>query len=179
MKTTVYIGTSLDGFIARNNGDIEWLMQYATEELMEPYQALMDRIDTILMGRGTFEKVLTFPAWPFQKPIYVLSTTLTAIPETYVDKVSIISKSPGEALQFLSEKGYHNVYIDGGKVIQSFLSAGLVNELIISTVPVLIGNGIPLFGQLDHDVKFKHQKTNVYKNGLVMNFYEQLQKIAR
>jgi dihydrofolate reductase len=172
MKTIVYVGTSLDGFIARTNGDFDWLSHFANDEAIRAYEELIDRIDAIVIGRGTFEKVLTFPSWPYHKKVFVLSTSITETPASLREKVTILSMDPGALLNHLSGMGYSNIYVDGGKVIQAFLKEGLVNELIISKAPILIGSGIPLFGYLDHDIEFRHIRTDVCSNGLVRSFYE-------
>ena len=172
MKTVVYVGTSLDGFIARTNGDFDWLSQFANDEAIRAYEELIDRIDAIVIGRGTFEKVLTFPSWPYDKKVFVLSTSITETPASLREKVTILSMDPGALLNHLSGMGYSTIYVDGGKVIQAFLKEGLVNELIISKAPILIGSGIPLFGYLDHDIEFRHIRTDVCSNGLVRSFYE-------
>lgn len=172
MKTTVYIGTSLDGFIARKDGDIDWLMRYGDENVFKSYEALMERVDTVLMGRHTFEKVCSFPTWPYPKKVHVLSKTLEAVPATLADKVTLLSGGPAEALARLSDKGFTAVYLDGGRLIQSFLQEDLVDELIISTVPLLLGEGIPLFGSLEAGLEFRHIKTQSFAGGLVMSFYE-------
>jgi dihydrofolate reductase len=172
MKTVVYVGTSLDGFIARTNGEFDWLSQFANDEAIRAYEELINRIDAIVIGRGTFEKVLTFPSWPYDKKVFVLSTSMTETPASIREKVTILSMAPGALLSHLSGMGYSTIYIDGGKVIQTFLKEGLVNELIISKAPMLIGSGIPLFGYLDHDIEFRHIRTDVGSNGLVRSFYE-------
>jgi dihydrofolate reductase len=172
MKTIVYIGTSLDGFIARSDGEFDWLSRFANDEAFHDYGELMDRIDAIVIGRGTFEKVLSFPSWPYEKKVFVLSTTITETPESLKNKVTIVSMNPKALLSYLSSLGYSTIYVDGGKVIQSFLKDDLVDELIISKAPILIGSGIPLFGYLDHDIDFKHIRTNVCSNGLVRSYYE-------
>jgi len=146
MKAIVYIGTSLDGFIARTDGDFDWLSQFANDEAFLDYGELIDRVDAIVIGRGTFEKVLSFPSWPYAKKVFVLSTTIAETPESLQNKVTILSMNPGALLRHLSSLGYSTVYVDGGKVIQSFLKDDLVDELIISKAPILIGSGIPLFG---------------------------------
>jgi len=171
VKTIVYIGTSLDGFIARKDGDIDWLTQFANEEAIQAYQELTSRIDAIVIGRGTFEKVLTFPSWPYEKKVFVLSSSLKQVSEKLKDTVTVLSMKPTEVLRYLSEKGFSSIYVDGGKVIQDFLNENLIDELIISKVPVLIGTGIPLFGSLDKDIQFSHVKTLVASNGLVRSYY--------
>lgn len=172
MKTIAYIGTSLDGFIARKNGEIDWLIQFDSEEINQSYAGFSNGIDAILMGRGTFEKVLTFPDWLYQQKVFVLSSQIKQIPDNLQEKVTIISMRPREALLFLSNEGYSNIYVDGGKVIQSFLNENLLDELIITKVPVLIGDGIPLFGKLTKDINLKHIQTNLFKNGLVKSHYK-------
>jgi len=172
MKTIVYIGTSLDGFIARKDGDIDWLTKFANEEAINAYKELLNRIDSIVIGRGTFDKVLTFPLWPYEKKVFVLSSSIKQIPEKVTDKVTILSKKPAALLNYLTEKGFSSIYIDGGKVIQDFLRENLIDELIISRVPIIIGTGIPLFGYLDTDIYFDHIKTVIASNGLVRNYYQ-------
>jgi len=172
MKTTVYVGTSLDGFIARKDGDIDWLVKYQNKEVHDSYNEFISRIDAMVIGRGTFEKVLSFPEWPYEKKVFVLSTSLKQIPGTLNEKATLVAMKPAELLNYLSDKGFSNIYIDGGKVIQSFLREDLVDELIITKVPELIGTGIPLFGYLDNDLRFEHIKTNIYSDGLVKSQYK-------
>src|SRR6478736_9169334 len=158
MKTTVYVGTSLDGFIARKDGDIDWLVKYQNKEVHESYNEFISTIDAMVIGRGTFEKVLSFPEWPYEKKVFVLSTSLKQIPGILNEKAILIDMKPAELMNYLSDKGFSNIYIDGGKVIQSFLREDLIDELIITKVPELIGTGIPLFGYLDNDLRFEHIK---------------------
>lgn len=172
MKTIVFVGTSLDGFIARTDGEFDWLSRFANDEAIRAYEELIDRIDAIVIGRGTFEKVLSFPTWPYEKKVFVLSTSITETPESIRDKATILSMNPGALLSYLSGLGYSTIYVDGGNVIQSFLKENLVDELIISKAPVLIGSGIPLFGYLDRDLEFEHTRTEVCSNGLVRSYYE-------
>jgi len=172
MRTKVYIGTSLDGFIARKDGDIEWLTSFANDEAVQAYEEFMETIDAVVMGRGTFEKVLSFPSWPFEKKVFVLSTVLKETPASLAGKVAILSMEPAALLKYLEEKGFSSIYIDGGKVIQEFLKEDLIDELIISRAPTLIGSGIPLFGSLDFDLQFRHLRTEVYSNELVRSYYE-------
>jgi dihydrofolate reductase len=172
MKIKVYIGTSLDGFIARKDGDIDWLIKFENQEVNDSYGEFISKIDVIVIGRGTFEKVLTFPSWPYEKKVFVLSTSIKQIPDILKGKATVISMKPGELLSYLSNEGFANIYVDGGKVIQNFLKEDYVDELIVTQVPVLIGSGIPLFGYLDNDLQFKHIRTNIYSNGLVKSHYE-------
>jgi len=176
LKTIVYIGTSLDGFIARKNGDIDWLTQFANDDAIRAYDEFMSRVDVIVIGRGTFEKVLTFPSWPYEKKVFVLSKSIKQVPDVVKDKIAVLSMEPKELLNYLSDKNFSAVYVDGGKVIQGFLKEDLIDELIISRAPVLIGNGIPLFDDLNSDLKFKHTHPQVSSNGLVRSYYERQRK---
>ena len=176
MRTIVYIGTSLDGFIARKDGNIDWLTQFADEDAIRAYEEFMSRIDAIVIGKGTFEKVLGFSSWPYEKEVFVLSTSIKEVPDIVREKVTVLSMEPGELLSYLSGKGFSDIYIDGGKVIQGFLKKDLIDELIISKAPILIGSGIPLFGYLDIDLQFRHIRTEAYSNGLVRSYYERKRK---
>ena len=176
MKTSVYIGTSLDGFIAKTDGNIDWLTQYANDDAIHAYEEFISGIDAIVIGRGTFEKILTFPSWPYIKKAFVLSTAIKQLPDAIRDKATLLSLKPKELLSYLSPLGFSSIYVDGGNVIQRFLKEDLIDELIISKVPLLIGNGIPLFGFLGADLQFKHVKTEVQSNGLVRSYYKRERK---
>jgi dihydrofolate reductase len=171
MKTIVYIGTSLDGFIARKDGEIDWLVKFE-KPVRGDYAEFIGKIDAVVMGRGTFEKVLTFPSWPYKKKVFVLSNTIKQVPAKLRGKVTVLSMKPRELLNYLSKEGFSTIYVDGGKVIQSFLKEDCIDELIITKAPVLIGSGIPLFGYLDHDLQFKHVGTKIFSNGLVKSHYK-------
>ncbi|HTN44423.1 MAG TPA: dihydrofolate reductase family protein [Nitrospiria bacterium] len=173
MKTIVYIGTSLDGFIARKDGDLDWLVQFE-KPVRDDYRKFIAKIDAVVTGRGTFEKALTFPSWPYDKKVFVLSKTIKHIPEKLRGKATVLSMKPRALLKYLSKEGFSNIYVDGGKVIQGFLKDDCIDEMIITRVPVLIGSGIPLFGDLDHDLPFRHVRTRVFSNGLVKSRYERI-----
>ena len=179
MRTSVYVGTSLDGFIAREDGDIDWLVKFQNKDVHDSYGEFIKRIDAIVTGRGTYEKVLSFPEWPYDKKVFVLSSSLTQVPDMLKEKVTILSMEPKEVLSHLSDEGFSNIYIDGGKVIQSFLNEDLIDELIITRVPVLIGTGIPLFGYVDNDLQFDHMQTDVYADGLIKSCYKRKRKTGQ
>jgi len=177
MKASVYIATSLDGFIARENGELDWLPQPGDDaENGEDYgyRAFMDSVDALVMGRNTYETVLSFGGqWPYGgKPVIVLSSGLVDIPESIASTVESTSDSPAELVERLSARGMNHLYIDGGKTIQSFLNAGLIRQLIITRIPVLIGSGIPLFGPLEQDIKLDHIRTRAFASGMVQSAYE-------
>lgn len=172
MKTVVYVGASLDGYIAEKGGSLDWLQEIPNPEGSDfGFNEFLANIDAIVMGKNTFETVVTFKEWPYTKPVFVLSHTLRAIPDSLEKKAKIITGVPKEILTRLRGLGYQNLYIDGGVTIQSFLREDLINELIISTIPVLLGDGIPLFGKLSRELKFDLIKSTVYNETIVKNHY--------
>lgn len=174
MKASVFIATSLDGFIARENGDLDWLPTGHGDGGEDyGYKAFMETVDVLIMGRNTYEKVLTFGAWPYETtPVIVLSSRPLAIPTHLSATVESISAAPAELVARLAARGARHLYIDGGKAIQGFLDAGLIQRLIITRVPVLLGRGIPLFGPLHRDSVLRHIDTRHFPNGLVQSEYE-------
>lgn len=171
--TAVFIATSLDGFIARENGDIDWLPADPDNTEDYGYAAFMNSVDALVMGRNTFEKVLTFGEWPYQKkPVIVLSHRPLDIPASLADCVESMSGEPADILARLSARGYRHLYLDGGITIQRFLAAGLVHRIILTRIPILSGRGIPLFGPLPHDLALRHTGTRSYPNGIVQSEYE-------
>lgn len=173
-KMTVYIASSLDGLIARPDGSLDWLELEAQAGEDYGYQQFFDTVDAMIMGRKTFEVVSGFGQWPYQdKRVIVLSGNPQSveIPAGLEQKVEVRSAEPLELARALAAEGVEHIYVDGGKTIQAFLQAGLVNTLIISQIPVLIGNGIPLFGHLDKDIRLQHRETRSWPNGLVQSHY--------
>jgi dihydrofolate reductase len=174
MKTSVYIATSLDGFIARPDGALDWLLGAPGNSGDDyGYKDFIATVDVIIMGRATYEKVLTFGAWPYEgKHVVVLSSRALAIaPERKAD-VEVLSGEPADVLKRLSERGFTHAYVDGGQTVQRFLSAGLIEKLIVTRIPVLIGRGIPLFGPVPGDIPLRHSRTHAFPNGFVQTAYE-------
>lgn len=169
----VFIAVSLDGFIARKSGELDWLMKHATKDEDHGYEAFMTSVDGLVMGRGTFEKVRTFGEWSYTKPVVVMSRTLTeqSVPSKLTDKVRLTQLDPPDVMKMLKDQGWTRAYVDGGQVVQSFLRAGLIADLTLTHVPILIGDGLPLFGALDHDIDLEHLKTRTYRSGLVSSCY--------
>lgn len=174
MRVSVYIAASLDGFIARPDGDIDWLHAVEDPEGEDyGYYDFLDSVDAIVMGRHTFEKVLTFGAWPFgDKRVIVLSSSLATLPDDVPPTVTLAAGAPAEILERLASEGIGHIYLDGGQTIQRFLAAGLINRLIVTRIPVVLGRGIPLFGPLDEDVWLTHTETKSFSNGLVQSTYD-------
>jgi dihydrofolate reductase len=179
MRTSVFIATSLDGFIARQDGAIDWLPggdagdgdESAPEE-DHGYTEFFNSVDALVMGRNTFELVLTIGEWPYgSKRVFVLTSRALEIPESMRPMVEVLSGSPAEIVSTLAARGIGHIYLDGGKTIQRFIADGLVQRMIITRVPVLIGRGIPLFGEVPHDVRLRHVATRAYASGLVQSEY--------
>jgi dihydrofolate reductase len=169
VKASVFIAASLDGFIARANDDLDWLPPGGGEA--HGYDEFMATVDALVVGRRTFEKVLTFDTWPYgKKPVVVLSTRALA-PAPPGAVVERMSGAPAEIVSQLAARGVGHIYVDGGITIQRFLQARLIQRLIITRIPVLLGDGIPLFGALQGDIVLKHVRTRQYPSGLVQSEY--------
>lgn len=169
----VFIATSLDGFIARADGDIGWLLQRDDPAEDHGYPAFIADKDLIVMGRGSYEKALSFDGWPYDLPVLVLSEQLAhaPVPEALKGKLRFSSRSPKDTMDDLARKGVQRVYVDGGQVVQSFLRDGLIADMVITHVPVLIGSGRPLFGALPHDIDLKLVSSRSFPSGLVQSSY--------
>lgn len=178
MTTTcsVYIATSLDGYIAKADGNIDWLddPDYALDGEDFGFYSFFDSIDALIMGRSTYEKVLSFGEWPYSKPVIVLTTKILEIPDHLQGKVRFLSGSPSSILEELNTDDLHHFYIDGGKTIHQFLKQGLINTLIITTIPILLGDGISLFNVMDSALKVKAIESTLFDNGFVKTTYEVL-----
>jgi dihydrofolate reductase len=173
MKASVFIGMSVDGFIARKNGALDFLEEGGGEP--HGYQEFFASVDALVIGRGTFETVLTFPEWPYeQKRVVVLSSRTLDLSGVKGGVVEQMSGDPAEIVRKLEASGAKHAYVDGGVTVQRFLRAGLIQRLTITRVPVLIGEGIPLFGSLPHDVKLRPIGTKQHASGLVQTEYEVL-----
>jgi dihydrofolate reductase len=172
VTTYVYIASSLDDYIAGLGGSLDFL-----NEIPNPTQSdygfaeFMRQVDAVVMGRNTFDTVLGFAAWPYSIPVFVLSHSLNALPENTAGKADLIRGEPAEVVQILDGRGFHNLYVDGGRTIQGFLEADLIDELVITRVPILLGGGVPLFGRLPREMKFRLVSTERLNETLVKSRY--------
>jgi dihydrofolate reductase len=175
LKVSVYIATSLDGFIARSDGGLDWLDQASAtvpngEDL--GFRALMDSVDALIMGRKTYEKVLSLGEWPYgRKPIVVLSRNPVSFPQGVPNTVTHSPEPLRDLIGRLSDEGMRHVYVDGGTTVQGFLSEDLVDEITVTVIPVILGGGIPLFGSLENDIRLTHVRTTAYDFGFVQTTY--------
>lgn len=170
MPATVFVGTSLDGYIARPDGSFDFLPSdgAAGESGFEEFFA---QVDALVMGRGTYETALAFPEWPYGgKPVVVLShRPLPGPPRAGVERMQ---GEPADVVAALAARGLRRLYVDGGLTVQAFLRAGLVDRLVVTRVPVLIGVGRPLFGPLPRDVRLRHVETRTLSGGMVQSTYD-------
>lgn len=173
MANSVYIATSLDGYIADRDGGLGWLQAIPNPDNLDfGWTDFINRIDAVVMGRNTFEKVCSFDCdWPYSKPVFVLSNSLKTVPAEYEDKARVISGALSSLLEALHRQGYKALYIDGGETVQSFLKEDLIEEMIITVLPVLLGGGVSLFGDLPGPMAFEHVRTKVFLGAMVQNHY--------
>lgn len=171
---SIFCGVSLDGYIARPNGALDFLEGDGTAEMGDHgYEAFMASVDAIVMGRNTFNVVMTFVTWPYTKKVIVLSSReldLSDARKRGAD-VECMNASPQEILAQLAARHILHLCVDGGTTVQRFLRAGLVDRLIVTRLPVLIGQGIPLFGTLEKDIRLKLVASQSFPGGLVQSEY--------
>ena len=174
---SVFVGASVDGFLARSNGDLDFLPEGGGEP--HGYDEFIASVDAIVIGRKTFEKVLTFGAWPYgDKRVVVLSSRPVDLSVVRGGGVEQMAGPPAQIVAQLAAKGARHLYVDGGITVQNFLRAGLIQRIIITRVPVLIGDGIPLFGPLPQDVQLRHVQTRQLASGLVTSEYQVIRQDA-
>jgi dihydrofolate reductase len=170
MPCSVFVGISVDGFMARPDGAVDFLPETPESHGEAEFFA---SVDAMVIGRGTYEWVVSYGQWPYGKMrIVVLSTQTLDFSPFPQARVEQMQGEPAEIIAKLAASGAHHLYVDGGVTIQRFLRAGLIDRLIVTRVPVLIGQGIPLFGSLAADVLLRHVRTQSYPSGLVQSEYE-------
>ncbi|MDM9631465.1 dihydrofolate reductase family protein [Robiginitalea aurantiaca] len=179
-KNSVFIASSLDGYIADKKGGIDWLhtIPNPNQEDMG-YTDFINRIDALVMGRQTFETVCGFNVvWPYSIPVFVLSNSLKEIPEDLKEKVFLTQGSPGEILAQIHQMGFFRLYIDGGVTIRNFLKADLIDEMILTTIPILLGGGSPLFSELPKALQFELAGTKTFLDQVTQNHYLRKRHLA-
>ncbi len=173
-KNSVFIATSLDGYIADKNGGIGWLHTIPNPNNNDMgYSEFTNRIDALVIGRITFETILGFDAdWPYNKPVFVLSNTLKEIPESHKEKAFLIKGTLTEILDHIHKKGLYKLYIDGGTTIRNFLKADLIDEITLTTIPILLGGGASLFTELPNELNFELIESKTFLNQITQNHYK-------
>lgn len=175
IKCSVFIATSVDGFIAREDGTIDWLMkanELAPEGEDGGYRDFIRGVDAIIMGRHSFDMVKTFKPWPYALPVIVLTRQKLDIPDALKDKVECSSEDPAALKNRLAAQGMKQLYIDGGITIQRFLNAGCLDELIITLIPILLGKGRRLFGELNQDIPLHLINSRILGGGFTQIHYQ-------
>lgn len=170
---TVFIARSLDGYIADREGSLEWLQMIPNpDQTSMGYEDLISRVDALVMGRLTFETVLGFDMdWPYQLPVYVLTTSLEQVPPELEGRVHLLKGPIPEVLKVIHGRGHYRLYIDGGACIRAFLEADLIDEMILTTLPVLLGGGSPLFTTLPGKLEFEHLRSELFLKHIVQDHY--------
>ena len=170
---SIFIATSIDGFIADKNGGLDWLHSIPNPENNDMgYVEFTSRIDALVMGRKTFETVIGFDVpWPYSKPVFVLSNKLKEMPESHKDQAILVKGTPSEILEQIHAKGYERLYIDGGTTIRHFLRTDLIDEMILTTIPILLGGGSSLFAELPNELKFELVGTKTFLDQITQNHY--------
>lgn len=178
MQCSVYIASSLDGFIAGPNGEIDWLdrPEYVNAPMRGlQYEDFIETIDVLLMGRNSFDKVLSLGSWLYDNvPVRVLTHRPLVLPEGFKADVDSLAGEPEEIVARFEADGVRHIYVDGGITIQAFLAAKLINTMTITLIPELLGRGIPLFGRLDRGFRLKLLDAAASVNGFVQVQYEVL-----
>lgn len=173
IRASVFIATSVDGYIARSNGGLDWLPVEGGEP--HGYDEFIASVDGIVIGRKTFETVLSFGGWAYgKKPVIVLSSRPSAVKSPRGAACEAMSGAPGDIVERLAQRGMKHLYVDGGVTITGFLEAGLIDRMVITRIPVLLGSGIPLFGHLPRDIRLEHVATRSYPSGMVQSDYRVL-----
>lgn len=178
VKCSVYVATSVDGFIAGPDGDLEWLHrpEYASSgQIGSSYETFISSVDALIVGRKTFEQVLSFASRPYEgmgMPVIVLSSQEGIVPERLQAKVSRDAGNPEAIVARRAAEGHRHLYVDGGITVQRFLQAGFINEITITRIPIVLGGGIPLFGSVGVEVPLRLLETTEFDNGLVQDRYE-------
>ncbi len=174
MKNSVFIATSLDGYISDRDGGIEWLHSIPNPNNEDMgYNDFIKDIDALVMGRTTFETVCSFDIdWPYTMPVFVLSNTLTHLPENLQGKAFIVQGQLSDVLAHIHQQGHQHLYIDGGVTIQNFLKEDLVDELIITRIPIVLGGGFPLFGDLPKSIAFELLESKTFLNQVTQVHYK-------
>jgi len=171
LRAHVFLGLSVDGRIARPDGDLEWLTSRGAAAGDAGFTPFITSVDAVVMGRKTYDVIAPEPEWPYlDRPVHVISTSLA----DDADPRITVHRSPAAVVDALERDGHRRVYADGGQTVQWFLAAGLVDEMTLSQVPVLIGEGPSLFGPLPRDVSLEHVRTAVLDGGMVQTTYRVL-----
>ncbi len=171
-KISIYIATSIDGYITRKDGGLDWLDRVGGFDEDYGFQKLLSSIDALIVGRKTYEVAITVPDPYPGKRVVVLSNSLNSVRKD-------MELYPGELTELLTKlhkDGIKHIWIDGGTTISQFLSCQMVDKMTLSIIPVILGSGIPLFNMIDKEIPFRVISSQAYLSGLVQLRYEIVQQ---
>lgn len=172
-KISIYIATSIDGYIARTNGEIDWLDYGHTGDEDYGFKTFIGDIDALVLGRNTYEVVSGFDQWPYEgKKVIVLSHSLTKVRK----EAELFSGQLTDLTSKLHSEGIKHIWVDGGITVSQFLEAGLVDDITISIISMVLGSGIPLFSTMNREQKCRLINTRSFPSGLVQLKYEVIQE---
>ncbi|MCK7637032.1 dihydrofolate reductase family protein [Corynebacterium pygosceleis] len=159
-KGLVFIVTSLDGFITRPDGDVSWLLdqddgidhpaQHSPGDAGD-FSRVFRETDAVVISRPAFNKLSELPEWPYPGKDVIVMTTR----ESFSDDRVTVARDLEEVISLIEERGYSGVFIDSAGKIRQFLERGLVDELTVTTVPLILGDGVSLFGGMDCDIPLR------------------------
>ena len=172
-KIKLFIASSIDGYIATPNGDLEWLTEHPNPKQIDcGFNEFLSKIDTVIMGGHTYRNFLCMDIiWPYKsKKIYVISNSIL---ENFLNiNISFITNNViDEITAIKNDKGSDIALVGGGVLTKMLLQENLIDEMIITTVPVLLGYGIPLFPPYYEMSNWRIYKSEIYENGLLQAFY--------
>jgi len=173
-RCSVFIAISVDGYIARPDGSLDWLDSVQRPGEDHGFRRFMDSVDTLVLGRRTYETALGFGAWPYAGKRCVV---LTHAPPPARHGEEFFSGAPLSLVERLAAQGARRVYVDGGAVIRAFLEAGMIDDLTLSIIPVLLGDGIPLFGRSPIEQRLLSIGSRRYESGLVQLEYRREREV--
>lgn len=173
MKASVFCGLSLDGFIARPGGEVDFLDPGDYRDGDMGFGAFLSSVDCLVMGRNTYDFVASAAEqWPYgETPVTVLTHRPLEPPGAIAEHIAVSDQRPEIVMSELEESGRSHAYVDGGMTVQSFLAEGLIDELILTVVPVLVGEGIPLFASSGTDTPLDLVRTELFSNGFAQLHY--------
>ncbi|GAB4336339.1 MAG: dihydrofolate reductase family protein [Calditrichia bacterium] len=172
MKLVAYLAVSLDGYIADAEGSVDWLNNLPKPEGSDlGFSDFLSTIDAILMGANTFRTVQSFGMWPYTKPVFVLSHHIKKIPDGFTGKIQLVKGELKAVLRNIADKGFKNIYVDGGTVVQNCIAQNILDELIITHAPISLGGGIPLFPTGVGILNYEHLSTELPGAGFVKSHY--------
>jgi dihydrofolate reductase len=177
MRCSAFIATSVDGYIATKSGDVDWLETAGKSSADMGFNSYIASVDCIIMGRKTMEKLSSFNLapehWPYGDiPIFVLSNTCKEAPDNLNEKVEMYSGEISQLIARIKNEGYQHAYIDGGATITSFINLQFLDDMTITYVPILLGGGVSLFGEIHNHIKLEKTQADVFPNDCVQIKYE-------